>query len=325
MSSRIQVILQDASGNVNTTANVDLYDNAGTTKIGDFINNGDGSYYYDLATSDKYRIKVDGTDQDEYTGRFWSTDDIKTHMDAAAPHSGHTTDAELTAVKGTGWSTETVKGNADDITTIKGTGWTTEDIKTNADAITAMKGSGWVSETIKGNADNIGDMNFAATRVVKSGAKLSEAVQQLDSQVWDNFRSRGQGGDTDGLDRFAMAFDYSNMIYGDTGSHILFAEFYFEYDVVLEWVQLRKVGTPSVGGSTELWIGKSATAGSYTYGSSDRLYSTGLSTPAFVGSQEDDVVNAETYIGLALKTSASEANNIHGSVTLHFRKTSTVK
>jgi len=64
-------------------------------------------------------------------------------------------DALIAAIKGEGWTSESLKGLADIITAIKGTGWTNETLKGLADLLSNLAGTGRTTETVKGNADTI--------------------------------------------------------------------------------------------------------------------------------------------------------------------------
>ena len=74
----------------------------------------------------------------------------------------NTNSTAITNIKGTGYTNQTIKGNADAIAT------NTTNINTNASAITAIKGTGYTNQTIKQNADDIAT-NTAAISSNTSG------------------------------------------------------------------------------------------------------------------------------------------------------------
>ena len=180
------VTFQDANGNKQTGLSVELWEgNGDITKYADMNDaDGDGVYTCDVTIADTYTVKVGGVKIDELTSIFIPASDIRTHLDASNPHSASASDTDLDAVKGTGWTSETVKDNADDITTIKGTGWTSETIKANADAIVAIKGTGWTATmTLKKHEDNIGDLDFETTNYLESITNITNSLIELDKQI----------------------------------------------------------------------------------------------------------------------------------------------
>ena len=75
----------------------------------------------------------------------------------------------------------TVYQNAQDISTIKGDGWTSETIKGNADAIAALKGdnSNYNSATVTGNAAEIADINTELENITKIDGTIDTKVAAL--------------------------------------------------------------------------------------------------------------------------------------------------
>jgi len=78
MASRIGITFLDINGDPEPGLDVDLYYGSspftGSTgagqagvKVGDFTDNGDGTYHYDISETNQYTIKVGGTPQTEYT------------------------------------------------------------------------------------------------------------------------------------------------------------------------------------------------------------------------------------------------------------------
>ena len=78
--------------------------------------------------------------------------------------------AAITAVKGTGWTTETIKGNADDISTNSGDISTnSDDISTNSDDIDALERSG---STIAVDG-TVASVSRNVTLTIKDGAGVA--------------------------------------------------------------------------------------------------------------------------------------------------------
>jgi hypothetical protein len=184
------VTLQDSAGNAQTGKTVQLYkgDGVGTDLVGAMTDaDNDGTYIYDLTESGIYTVKVNSAIITELQEIFIPCEDILDHIadeSSTNPHSGSASTDDLNAIKGTGWTNETVKDNADAINEVKGTGWTNETVKDNADAINAVKGTGWTSiMTLKGHNDLIGDLDFEASVYLKHITNITNALRELDKQV----------------------------------------------------------------------------------------------------------------------------------------------
>jgi len=197
MSVRVSVTLIDSSGNPLTGKDVDLYEGASPTVPGahiDMTDNGDGTYYTDLTDAGIYTVVVDGIIQEEMNGVWMGTDEIRNHIDAANPHSGSASQADLDDLAGTGRTTETVKGNADDITAIKGTGWTSSmTLKDHDDRIDALE-------------TKVGTASFGTTTFVQSGDDITQAIQRLDKRTAIHETLLGQSGSGENKAYFTFSY-----------------------------------------------------------------------------------------------------------------------
>lgn len=83
--AKFTVVLQDATGAVQSGLNVDLYlGNGGGAKYGDFTENSDSSYSINVTTSGLYTVKVNGATETELQSIYIATEDIDSRITANA-------------------------------------------------------------------------------------------------------------------------------------------------------------------------------------------------------------------------------------------------
>lgn len=209
MSARFSITVQEADGDAKTGLNVDLYANGGA-KVGDFIDNGDGTYYISVATSGKYDVYIGGTIQDEMTGIYIPVDDTVLDSDIAdkADKVGTPTAGNLAGLDANGNLTDSSYAPAD-----FNQGDTINDLTTGGatDNLSAEQG-----KTLK---TQIGDINFASCKVVNTGDDLTDAVKALDTQVYLNSIQQS-GGASGGYRRDYLAFHHDGNVAAGTSVYL---------------------------------------------------------------------------------------------------------
>ena len=126
------------------------------------------------------------------TTRTINSKALSTNIALTAADVGAVADADLADVAGTGRTTETVKGNADDITDHIADNANPHTVTlaqlgaaANAD-LSNLAGSGRTTETVKGNADALGTALGAALSTLTTTAKtLVGAINEIDTALGD--------------------------------------------------------------------------------------------------------------------------------------------
>ena len=199
MSARIYKTLVDSSGNALTGQNVDVYAYGGS-KIADMTDNGDGSYYADISTTQKIVIYVNGAAQAETNGIIAVADDITSFsgdLDDKADKVSGATNGNLAGLDTNGNLTDSgvaASGVLDsDHAQANGAGGTTS-LSTNrvhhAQAIQLQDVAGNFDATelegvISEIGDLIGDMSFTSTNFISDLETISAALRALDNKIMD--------------------------------------------------------------------------------------------------------------------------------------------
>lgn len=178
--SLFSVTLIDSSGNAQTGKDVDLYEGDGTgAKTGDFTDNGDGTYYIDVATSGEYTVKVGGVTQTEMQSIYISADDqLKTgDVDGTTIEvsggSLQVKDGGISAAKLATDAVETAKIKDANVTTAKIADANVTTAKIADAAVTAAKIDSGV----------MGSRAYTIKHVVNDGEPLDTSIDALDSAV----------------------------------------------------------------------------------------------------------------------------------------------
>ncbi len=143
-------------------------------------------------TGDLNSHEADTTNPHEVTKEQVGLDEVDNTSDADKPISTaqqtalnlKETVANVNALKGTGWTDETVKGNADDITTLNADdsteGSVAYDIKQSSDA---LKGVGYTEGTIKTHEDRLDTLEGADTVEGSVAKTVKDAVDEVAGEI----------------------------------------------------------------------------------------------------------------------------------------------
>ncbi len=181
MSVRFSVTVQNSSGDAQTGKNVDLYAHGGA-KVGDFTDNGDGTYYYDVATSGKYDVYIGGVLQDEMTGIYIAADDLVADISDKADKVSSPTTGNFAGLDASGNLTDSGNSESDFLTAS-----IINDLTTGgtADVLSAEMG-----KTLK---TLIGAVDFSSNEFISGQSDISNALLALANKIYDLLYA-GSGG-----------------------------------------------------------------------------------------------------------------------------------
>jgi len=185
MSARFSITLLDQSGNAKTGLDVDLYAGDGTTgqKVGDFIDNGDGTYYIDIASSGVYTVLVNGVIQTELQSIFIAVDDTLTTSDVVNNLVSTDTDKPLSAAMG-----KILQDNKADINHTH-----------NASDINIVDEGGHFSsnnaeDALQEIGEIIGDFDLKETTYINNLTNITACLRKIDSLIkyFENYSTFNQ-------------------------------------------------------------------------------------------------------------------------------------
>ncbi len=187
MAVRYSVVVQDAEGDAQTGLTVQLYNYGDTPGVDPAVatltDNADGSYCCAVSASGKYSVAIGGTIQDELDGIYIAADDVVTDITDKADKVAAAVNGNLAGLD--------VNGNLTDSGLAAASTLTTSDIintlvsTSTTDALSAAQG-----KALKDAADilsgKVGDADFATCVVVSSSSDITDAIQELDRQSYQN-------------------------------------------------------------------------------------------------------------------------------------------
>lgn len=181
MSVRFSVTVQNSAGDAQTGKDVDLYANGGA-KVGDFTDNGDGTYYYDVSTSGKYDVYIGGVLQDEMTGVYIAADDLVADISDKADKVSSPTTGNFAGLDANGNLTDSGNSASDFLTCS-----IINDLTTGgtSDALSAEMG-----KTLK---TLIGAVDFSSNEFISGQSDISNALLALANKIYDLLYA-GSGG-----------------------------------------------------------------------------------------------------------------------------------
>lgn len=329
--ARFSCTLQDAVGNALIGQDADLYEGANPSIPGthiDMTDNSDGSYYCSVTESGIYTVVVGGTIHDEMQGIYIAVEDLSTGQDltdhenadgaggddtpatnkvhnaaaielkdSAGRFSASDVEAGLAEIAGSGRTTQTVKGNADDIDTLE-------------TAMTAVKGTGWVNENLVDVSEKIGDMVFTTAAYLKtlSSPDITECLEELANRIYQNYLVMlGESGYN--KNELVFYFDTNNI--GHPTSKTGIVNFRLDRDIIIESIQSFDQGV----GADYPWfiyldVGSTQPI---TYGDQRITYVEGDPGLTESGDFNERAAYGQ-YVGIAVKFGAGESKRQYGHI-----------
>ena len=233
MSVRFSVTVQNATGDAQTGQNVDLYAHGGA-KVGDFTDNGDGTYYYDVTTSGKYDVYVGGVLQDEMTGIYIAADDLVSDISDKADKVSSPTTGDFAGLDANGNLTDSGNSASDFLTdshkNADGAGSTSAPATNkehNAAAVELSDSGGYFStDDVEAALQTIGSilqisnssLDFASSNYLTSLTKVKDALLALDTKVFEFFIKGNDINAETNLRRMVLTFGFSGNLTGVIGS-----------------------------------------------------------------------------------------------------------